>query len=108
MTKVRIEPGVCGLITTVEAECDEDMEVTVKVDSACKNITNLFGALGDTFDPYEICFAKPGEGPFYDYARENFPGHVSCATINGIIKCIEAAAGLALPRDVRITFVNEE
>ena len=108
MTKVKIEPGICGLPTAVEAECDEDMEITVKVRSGCKSIKDMFSDLGDTFDAYEVCLRKPGEGPFYEYAQEHFPVHVSCPAINGIIKCMEVAANLALPKDAHILFVNEE
>ena len=31
MTKVRIEPGVCGFVTTVSAHSEDQMEVTVQV-----------------------------------------------------------------------------
>ena len=30
MTKVKIEPGICGLVTSVEAESEDQMEVRVK------------------------------------------------------------------------------
>ena len=107
MTKVRIEPGVCGLITTVTAESEDQQEVTIMVASGCESVRKMMEALGDTFDTYELCLTKPGVGPLYEYASENFPGHASCPVIAGIIKCAEAECKLALKRDVSIQFVED-
>ena len=110
MTKVRIEPGICGFTTTVRAQADpdEDTELTVRVATGCPSVKGMMEALGDTFDAYEVCLQKPGVGPFYDYAREHFPVHVACPVINGIIKCMEVEAHLALKKDASIVFENEE
>lgn len=108
MTKVRIQPGICNLPTTVTASSEDQMEVTVKVVSGCETIQKMMDALGDTFDAFELCLVKPGQGPFYDYAAEHFPGHAACPAINGIIKCVEAECRLALPADASITFLKEE
>ena len=102
MTTVKINPGVCNFITTVEASSEDQMEVKVIVKSGCLNINKLFVKLGDTFDSYEICLAKPSNNVLY----ENLQGHAACPVIAGIIKCIEAECKLALPRDATITFEN--
>ncbi len=104
MTKVTINPGVCGLVTTVEAESEDGMEVTLRVKSGCSAVRQMMEALGDTFDGYELCLGKPGTGPLYEYASEHFPGHCACPTLAGILKAAEVACGLALPRDASITF----
>ena len=104
MTKVKIEPGVCGLTTKVEAESEDGMEVTVHIHSACKAVQQMAAELGEDFDAFEVCLCKPGQNVFYEYAAEHFPGHAACPTIAGIIKCIEAECHLALPRPVTITF----
>ena len=96
MTKVRIEPGVCGFTAEVIADSEDQMEVTVQVVSGCKAVQ----------DAYEVCFQKPGANLFYEYARDHFPGHAGCPIAAGITKCIEAECGLALKRDVRVTFVE--
>lgn len=105
MTKVEINPGPCSLITSVEANSEDGMEVTVTVKSGCGAVNKMFAELGNTFDAYEVCLGKPATGPFYEYASENFPGHCACPTISGIIKAIEVECNLALPRDVSIKFV---
>lgn len=104
MTTVEIKPGVCGLVTEVTAQSEDQMDVTLTVKSGCASVKKMFEELGDTFDAFEICLKKPGENEFYEYAAKNFPGHAACPTIAGIIKCMEVECKLALPRDVEIHF----
>jgi len=104
MTKVKIDPGICNLITSVEANSEDQMEVKVKVKSGCESINKMFEDLGDTFDAYEICLSKPGANQLYEYASKNLPGHASCPAIAGIIKCMEVECKLALPKDAAIHF----
>ncbi|MCR5846119.1 MAG: hypothetical protein K6G78_06075 [bacterium] len=106
MRKVEIFPGICGLITNVEAEMIDEDDVRVKVVSMCSNIRGMMEELGDEFEAFELCLQKPGEGPFFDYAKEHFPVHVSCPAICGIIKAVEAEAKLALPKSAYINFVD--
>ena len=104
MTKVMINPGICGFVTSVTAESEDQMEVQVQVKSGCKSIRQMFTDLGNTFDAYEVCLRKPGEGPFYEYAQEHFPVHASYPVFSGIIKCMEVECRLALKKDVTIEF----
>ena len=105
MTKVTINPGICNLITSVEAESPDKMNVTVNVKSGCDAVNQMFKELGNNFDAYEICLTKPGCGAFYEYASEKFPVHCGCPVISGIIKCIEAECNLALPKNCEIKFI---
>ncbi|POP33075.1 hypothetical protein C3B58_09090 [Lactonifactor longoviformis] len=109
MTKVRIKPGICNFVTTVIAERsdEEETEVTVKVKSGCPSVKKMMEVLGDTFDAYEVCLVKPGEGPFFEYAKTNFPVHAGCPILAGITKCIEAEQQLALKKDASIEFIEE-
>lgn len=107
MTTVEINPGICGLTTTVTAQSDDQMEVTVKVRSACESVQKMFEELGDTFDAFDICLTKPGANEFYEYAAAHFPGHASCPTIAGIIKCMEVECRLALPKNAEIIFKKD-
>ena len=106
MTKVTINPGVCGFTTRVEAVSEDEMEVKVKVESGCESVMRMFEALGDTFDSYELCLVQPGKGPLFEYASENFPAHCACPILSGITKAAEAECKLALPRDASITFLR--
>ena len=101
MTRVRIDPGICGFACEVEAACDDGQHVRLHIHSECPHATKLAQELdGQAIDVFEafasgqmagICAALP---------------HASCPVPAGICKAIEVAAGLALPRDARITFLN--
>lgn len=101
MTKVRIEPGICGFMAITEAEATEDYTVRLRVASGCGAVQEMMKALGSAFD---VCLTKPGTGPFYTYAAEHFPVHTSCPVIAGITKCAEAECDLALRQDAGIFF----
>lgn len=104
MKKVTINPGVCGLITHVEAESEDGMDVVVRIKSDCPSVQKMFAELGDTFDAFEVCLCRPGKNEFYEYAGKHFPGHAACPVCAGITKCIEAECKLALPRPAEIIF----
>lgn len=106
MTKVEVNPGVCGFVANVTADLNDDEECIVTVNSGCAAVTAMMEELGDTFDGIEVCLKKPGQNVFYDYAAEHFPGHAACPVINGIVKCIEAESSLALKADAYIKFID--
>jgi len=103
-TEVTINPGVCGFITEVVASSENDMDVKISLTSGCEPVERMLKELGDTYNSYDVCLAKPGKGPIYDYAAQNYPGHCACPVPAGIIKAIEAECHLALPRDSYINF----
>ena len=104
MTKLKVDPGICGMVATVSASCEDGETVTVAMESPCPAIQKMMAELGPEFDMFEICMIKPGTGPFYEYAAENLPGHAGCPICAGIHKCAEAECNLALKKDVSFTF----
>jgi hypothetical protein len=106
MTKVRIDPGICGFTTIVKAQKsdDDEQEIHLEVASGCKAVQELMKTIGDTVDAYELCLVKPGKGPLFDFASQHFPIHVGCPVLSGITKCVEAESGLALKKDAVIHF----
>jgi len=107
MTKVKINPGVCGLVTTVTATAKK-YKVELKVASGCESVRKMMEALGTQFDAFTEVLVKPGEGSFYKYASENFPAHAACPVISGIIKCMEAECRLGLKAGASIEFIDED
>lgn len=107
MTKVEVYPGPCRFVAQITCEAKNKKHASITVDTQCPNISGMIDALGPDFSPMGLVIAKPGQGIFYDYAKEHFPAHAACPVINAIIKCVEAESGLGLKKDVYIKFIDE-
>ena len=104
MAKTEIESGVCGFTTEVEAKMEGD-ECILTIHSGCKNIQHLAEEL-TSVDPFqEITFR--GSGPKTLKLAAKFCQHTACPVPAGIIKAVEVAAGLALPKDASIKVMPE-
>lgn len=109
MTKVTIDPGICGFITTADAVSEDQLEVKIKVETECPYLRQMFDELDDTFSIFDIILKKPGDGVFWDKARamgDDFPGDTACPVFTGVVKCIEAECRMAIPKDASITFTQ--
>lgn len=100
MAKGIIEAGICGLKTTVVVEDKDGMNYTLKVDSECGAYKDLDQRLPEVtmmagFDPV-------GTGAIYEKCREKCK-HGACPVPMGIVKTVEVAANMALPKEVKIT-----
>ena len=105
MVAVKVNPGVCGLNTTIKAE-SEDMEVVrIDIDSQCPHITAM-GDLIKELDGYTECFAKLGSGDIYKAANQKCK-HAACPVPSAMVKAVEVACGLALPADVSFTVLKD-
>ncbi len=105
MVRARIDAGVCGFITDVAATSDDGQTVTLSITSTCPHVMNAAPDL-TVVDAYEEIFKKPVETTSYAVLSEHLP-HVACPVYTGVLKAIEAAANLALPRPSSITFLDE-
>lgn len=104
MITVKILPGVCGLKTTVWANSDDMQNVSVEIESDCYKVNAIRSGL-KRVDAFVECFEKIGEGKVYRLAREQ-DLHTSCPVPSAIIKAIETAARLALPKNVEIEIID--
>jgi len=103
MTELTIEAGVCGFVTTVRADSpDGGMTVAITYDTTCPHVAKARSALVPVHPMVEL-FRKPHETTVYAALSPHLP-HVACPVYSGFLKAIEAAAGLALPRDVSMRF----
>jgi hypothetical protein len=109
MTTIKsdVNPGVCGLSTTIEAISEDGMNVTVKVSSECGAVNQLAGVLPEQINAFSELFKPLCEINVIESAAEQLP-HRTCIVPAAILKSVEAAAGMALPKDVEITFVKVE
>lgn len=100
MSKVIVEPGICGLVTTIEALSEDNMNVDLSVETQCEYIKNLSNELS-TINGYNEIFAKFGEGEISKAATKHC-SHGACPVPSGMLKAVEVVCSLALPEDVKM------
>jgi hypothetical protein len=101
MTRVKVNPGVCGLITDIEVNKTDRRRVSINITSNCENIKQLSAALKE-LDMRDIM--KPRVECEIHKQAASCPLHAACIVPEGIIKAAEAELELALPRDAGIHF----
>jgi len=106
--KAEINPGICGLMTSLEATSDEMQVITLKGTSQCPAITKIIADLqSEELDAFECCLGKMDESPVYVKSFGKVT-HAACPVPSAIIKLMEVAASLALPKDVEIKLSKED
>ncbi len=99
MASAEIESGICGFCTTVRTKA-EGRVVRVEFETSCQYVEQLAADLTEV-DPFrEISYR--GEGPLTLRLAAEHLVHPACPVPSGIIKAIEVAASLALPKDASI------
>lgn len=97
--KAQIASGVCGYHTTVEAEMNGAV-CELRIQSDCAAVERLAEGLRQV-NPFQEISSRP-ETPRTLQLAEEHCSHAACPVPAGIIKAVEVAAGLALPKDVHI------
>jgi len=101
VTKVTVDPGICGFVTTVEVDKITKQKVKVVINSECENAARL-GELLIEIDKWTV-FKHHEDSEIYQ-AASNCHLHITCPIPIAVLKAIEVETGLALPRDVGIRF----
>jgi len=104
MAKVVVDSGICGFSTTITAVSEDMQFVDIEFESTCPHISKAREEL-KRVDAYHEIFKKPHETEIYRILSQYLP-HVSCPSYSGFLKAVEVAAGLALPKDASIKFVE--
>ena len=104
MTKVFITP-TCGLETTIIADAEDMQQVKVEVESECAGIRKLADALGGV-NPFQE-MSRRGEGPQILRLGREHCTHMSCPVPAMMIKAVEVAAGMDLPKEVVIEWLDD-
>lgn len=98
MATVTVNPGVCGFITAIRAESEDMQNAVLDIQTDCPYIKAMAGELKEV-DGFTECFAKVGDGEVYKAAKK-YCKHAACPVPSGMLKAVEVACGLALPKDV--------
>lgn len=106
MIAVHIESGICGLETEVRVFRIERKSVGIAIRSDCEQVM----ALNNQFhklDMMDVTKNPINKNAIYEMAgKSNL--HPSCPVPCGVIKAAEVELGLALIKDVRIVFQNDD
>ena len=107
MTRVEVNPGICGLSTVIKAEASESDMFSIKlcIESACSMVMDLGSKLDTAQALREITYR--GEGPSILQSAAKILKHPACVLPSAILKAIEVEAGLALPKDVTVAIVHQ-
>jgi len=105
MVKTRVEAGICGFVTEIEASSEDSQHVSFKVVTDCEKIKNLSEKL-TSYDAYnEIRDGFDGE--LFKAIRSELKGCCSgCAVPVGLFKSMQVAAMVALPKNISITITK--
>jgi hypothetical protein len=104
MSKTEIQSGVCGHVTTVEANMEGKM-CKLTITSTCKAIQQLAQELPEVNPLMEISCKRAIPQTLQMGLKHCY--HAACPVPVGIIKAIEVAAKLALPKDVIIKVTKD-
>jgi hypothetical protein len=99
VAKAKIFSGICGFTTQVDA-VTEGRVCKVSIESECKAITKMAADLTEV-DPFQEISFKRGMPHIHEKGHE-YCTHAACPVPVGIIKAVEVASGLALPKDASI------
>jgi len=106
MAKAKVEAGVCGFKTEIDARSDDEQNVSFSVVTDCEKIKKLAEKLPKVDAYSEISTGFDGE--LYKVIRGELKGCCAgCAVPVGIFKSMQVAAMLALPRDIGIIITKE-
>lgn len=103
---VLVDPGICGFQARIQADSEDEQNVTFRITSGCENI-RVFGDALAAKGPVDG-YAELGagfDGVVLGAARETLKGCCAgCAVPSAIFKAMQVAARGALPKDVSLTF----
>lgn len=74
--------------------------VDISIESDCPNIQKMAGEL-KSIDAFKEIFSRAVNTTAYQLASKHCP-HPGCPVPSGILKAVEVAVGLALPKDAQI------
>jgi len=107
-TRVEVFAGVCGHSAVIEVTKVGEAHVRVVISSACDQIADMNPDLERVQwkgKGHEV-FKRMTESVVYQSAAKHIR-HTACPIPTAILKAIEVEAGVALPKDVTITFTSQ-
>ncbi len=101
---VNVNPGVCGFKCRVEAILSGGKNVQIIItESECTMVQKLSELIGSI--SLKDLFTPLTKNPIFN-AAEQAKCHIPCPVPIAIVKACEVALGLAVPKDVNISFIK--
>ncbi len=104
MTRVKVNPGICGLVSEIFIKKIDKNHFSVEIKSDCEMVEKLGEKLKE-LDMMDV-FKRIIDNPVYREASVCLR-HTSCPVPSALLKALEVEAGLALSCDVKIEFLND-
>jgi hypothetical protein len=105
MARVEVQAGICGFKSNILITAEDEDIVHIKFSTTCPNMKPLEKELIKA-DAMKECFSKVGESEIYQTCRK-YCRHSACPIPMAIIKGIEVASRLALPKNVEVRIFKE-
>jgi hypothetical protein len=105
MTKVIVNSGACGFTVTVTAEKGNGKKIALSLDTACEMVQKMLVDI--TSVDQRVTLIGFRDNPVYLSAAKHLK-HVACPVPSGILKALEAEAGLNVQKDAAIVFGKKE
>ncbi len=102
MPTISVHAGACGFTSRITTTSSDGQTVEISATSPCPHVQEAIDAL-TTVDAYVEIFSKPHDTVTYKTLCQHIP-HTACPVYSAAFKAIEVAAGLALPKQVTVTF----
>ena len=99
---VRVCAGTCGTSSRIRAQADDMGMVSLKIESDCLHILKMSWGLQPMF-PYGEVEAPMSDTEIYKLATKSLP-HAACPVPCAMMKALEVAGDMGIPRDAEIVF----
>jgi hypothetical protein len=105
MAKTKVEAGICGFVTEIEADSKDFQNVSFSISTNCNNLAKLPEII-KTCDAYHE-LKNGSEGDIFRVTKSELKSMcTACVVPSAIFKTMQVAAGLALPKNVSIDIVK--
>lgn len=99
MAKTKVEAGICGFVTEIEANSADFQNVSFTINTNCKNLAKLPEII-KTCDAYQE-LKNGSEGEIFKVTKSELKSMcAACVVPSAVFKTMQVAAGLALPKNV--------
>jgi hypothetical protein len=101
-TKLVVDAGICGKTTTIDVVGLPGHKVKVSITSDCEGVSKMSEELKEL--DWMSLWEQEGDGYSAYQAASQCTQHFMCPVPVAVLKAIEVEVGLALPKDVTLSF----